>query len=94
MLPNWVFTLPQIDTLSTKAKHLGVHKDNILVLTAVSALVIYLGTVRYLRYKNLDYIRTKYPNPQEVLDSLEIAQEINAITMKKEFPCKFQSKMV
>jgi hypothetical protein len=90
MLPSWALTLPQIDILLT-AKSLELStlpKDNVLLLTAASALVIYLGTVRYLRYKNLNYIRSKYPNPQEILDNIDAAQEVYAFTTKKEFPCK------
>lgn len=81
--------MSQIETFVAKSKEYDtIRKKNGLVLTAASALIIYLGAVRYLRYKNLAYIRRKYPNPQDVLDNIEIAREINAITMKKDFPCR------
>lgn len=57
--------------------------------TVGGTITIYMGIVRYSRYQNLNYLIKKYPDPQQVLDDLEIAKEIFAITMKKEFPCKF-----
>ncbi|CEP12946.1 hypothetical protein [Parasitella parasitica] len=51
-----------------------------------SVLLLYLAAVRHLRYKNINEIRKKYPNSQDVLDNIEIAREVNAITIRKEFP--------
>ncbi|KAI8982085.1 hypothetical protein BDF20DRAFT_817717 [Mycotypha africana] len=49
-------------------------------------ILSYLMWVRYRRYKYIVMIRKKYPNPLDVLNNPEIAQEIHATTMKKEFP--------
>lgn len=66
-------------------------KENTFILSAAaggSILLLYLATVRHLRYKNIKFIREKYPNPQDILDNIDIAREITSITAKKEFPCK------
>lgn len=38
--------------------------------------VAYLGIVRYVRYKNINTIKTKYTNPQQVLNDAQVAQDI------------------
>lgn len=60
----------------------------ITLATVSAAIVAYMGIVRNMRYKNLNYIIKTYPDPQQALDDPEIAKEIAAITLKKEFPCK------
>lgn len=86
--------LAHVDNLVDKMANLfkagGVQNQDTFILTAAAAsiVVLYLATVRHLRYKNINAIRAKYPNPQDVLDNIDIAREINAITTKKEFPCK------
>ncbi|GAN03118.1 DUF2236 family protein [Mucor ambiguus] len=84
--------LSHVDNLVDKFTNLfkagGVQNQDKFILTtaAVSIVVLYLATAKHLRYKNINTIRAKYPNPQDVLDSIDIAREINAITTKKEFP--------
>jgi hypothetical protein len=56
---------------------------------ACTTVLVYLGIVRYLRYKNIKSIIKKYPDPQQVLDDPAVAKEIYSMTMSKEFPCKF-----
>lgn len=97
-LQSWIHetsptALAQVDSLVHKITNLcngGVQNQNAFMLTAAttSIFALYLATVRHLRYKNINAIREKYPNPQDVLDNIDIAREINAITVKKEFPCK------
>lgn len=79
-----------LDKMTNLFKAGEVQSQDAFLLTtaAASILVLYLATARHLRYKNINAIREKYPNPQEVLDNIDIAREINAITTKKEFPCK------
>ncbi|KAL7309308.1 hypothetical protein PS15m_011411 [Mucor circinelloides] len=95
-LQSWIHetspaALAQVDSLVHEIINLcngGVQNQNAFMLTAAatSIFALYLATVRHLRYKNISAIREKYPNPQDVLDSIDIAREINAITVKKEFP--------
>jgi hypothetical protein len=63
-------------------------KSIIKVLTGTVVLLVYMSIVRYLRYKTLNRIKNKYPDPQYVLDNAEAAQDIFSITSKCEFPCK------
>ncbi|KAI9275163.1 hypothetical protein EDC94DRAFT_509322 [Helicostylum pulchrum] len=63
----------------------------ITLATVSAAIVAYMGIVRNMRYKNLNYIIKTYPDPQQALDDPEIAKEIAAITLKKEFPSFFKT---
>ncbi|KAI9263046.1 hypothetical protein BY458DRAFT_438834 [Sporodiniella umbellata] len=48
-------------------------------------MICYLGLVRHLRYKNLKYIREKYPDPDLILKDSKAAAEVMSITASKEF---------
>lgn len=61
---------------------------SIVLATVGATILVYMGIVRNRRYKNLNYIIKTYPDPQQILDDAEVAKEIAAITLKKEFPCK------
>jgi hypothetical protein len=72
-----------------------INGDNTVLLTATttaSIFIAYLCTVRYYRYKNLNLIRAKYPNPKDILNDAEAANFIYATITGKEFPCKFTKK--
>ncbi|KAI7894880.1 uncharacterized protein EV154DRAFT_59624 [Mucor mucedo] len=60
-------------------------KENKTAL-ACTTVLIYMGIVRYLRYKNLRTIQAKYPDPQQVLDDPDAAQEIYSKFFSREFP--------
>jgi uncharacterized pyridoxamine 5'-phosphate oxidase family protein len=66
------------------------NNNKVLPATAITGttLVIYLGSVRYLRYRNLKTIIKRYPNSNDILEDAEAAQDVFSITMKLEFPCK------
>lgn len=51
-------------------------------------LLVYMSMVRYLRYRHLRKLQAKYPDPQQVLDDPEAAQEIYSNFANREFPCK------
>ena len=57
--------------------------------TVATSIVLYLCYVRYRRYKNINTIRTKYPDPDAILHDPEAAAYINNHFSGKEFPCKF-----
>lgn len=96
-LQNWIQEndpTSQIETLVSKLTGFlegAQQKETKFILSAAaggSILLLYLATVRHLRYKNINSIRKKYPNPQDILNNIEFAREIASITVKKEFPCK------
>ncbi|KAI9263049.1 hypothetical protein BY458DRAFT_240477 [Sporodiniella umbellata] len=65
--------------------------NTIFYLTlGIVLLFLYLTLVRRLRYKNLEYIRNKYPDPDEVLKNPQAAIEVLSITGLKEFPFSFE----
>lgn len=78
-----------VDALTTwvqQNKQLTKLKDYAIPVGAT--FIVYLGVVRYYRYKNLKHIMKRYPNPQAILYDAEAAQEVFSITVKREFPCK------
>lgn len=68
-------------------KSANVKKENVYITATASIVVAYICTVRYYRYKNINLIRKKYPNPDDILNDSEAAQFIYNITTRKEFPC-------
>ena len=54
----------------------------------VSAFISYLIAVRILRYRYIKALRKKYPDANAALHSLAIAEEVFALTSRREFPCK------
>ncbi|KAI9474106.1 MAG: hypothetical protein EXX96DRAFT_580615 [Benjaminiella poitrasii] len=62
------------------------HCNKPTVILASASILAYLGLVRYLRFKAINDIRKKHPNPKDALTNIDTANEINAITAKKEFP--------
>lgn len=68
--------------------YFSVNYGYLVSTVIVIALVSYLITVHRQRYKNLEYIRKKYPDPNQILNDIAAAVEVLAITGQKEFPCK------
>jgi hypothetical protein len=54
-------------------------------------LVSYLAYVRYYRYRLLNNMIKKYPDPNIVLENHDIAMEIYSDIFRKEFPRNDQS---
>ncbi|KAI8137241.1 hypothetical protein BJV82DRAFT_636293 [Fennellomyces sp. T-0311] len=52
----------------------------------LGALLCYVAAVRYYRYKCINDLRRKYPDPDVILKNGKIAQEIYCQTFRKEFP--------
>ncbi|CAO3700106.1 unnamed protein product [Rhizopus stolonifer] len=61
----------------------------IYLLPSLVLIIAYMATVRKMRYKNLEYIRKKYPDPNQILKDPAAAVEVLAITAQKEFPFSF-----
>ena len=59
-----------------------------VVGTVATSLGLYLCYVRYHRYKNINTIREKYPDPDAILKDPEAAAYINNHFAGKEFPSK------
>lgn len=60
-----------------------------LFLTSLVVLALgYLAYVRFYRYKRLNSMIKKYPDPNAVLQNHDIAMEIYSDIFRKEFPRK------
>lgn len=64
-------------------------RDNRVLLwqAAATTSVIYLALVRYLRYRYINELRRKYPDPTIALKDPAVAEEVFDITARREFPC-------
>lgn len=64
-------------------------KDNRVLLwqAAATTSVLYLALVRYLRYRNINKLRRKYPDPTIALKDHAVAEEVFDTTARREFPC-------
>lgn len=64
-------------------------KDNRVLLwqAAATTSVLYLALVRYLRYRNINKLRRKYPDPTIALKDPAVAEEVFDTTVRREFPC-------
>lgn len=51
--------------------------------TTLTTILAYMGIVRYNSYKNLNLIRAKYPNPDDILNDSEAAHFVYNIVTKK-----------
>ncbi|KAI9495130.1 hypothetical protein BDB00DRAFT_272599 [Zychaea mexicana] len=60
-------------------------KQTGITIGAASA-VVYLALVRYLRYRNINAIKEKYPDPTLALRDSAVAEEVYNTTLRKEFP--------
>ncbi|KAI8645069.1 hypothetical protein BD408DRAFT_412196 [Parasitella parasitica] len=88
-LQNWIQQNVSLAATVADFFQSNAQKQDRLLLTVAagaSVLLLYIASVRHLRYKSINEIRKKYPNPQDVLDNIDIARQVNAITMRKEFP--------
>ncbi|CAO3582232.1 unnamed protein product [Absidia cylindrospora] len=52
----------------------------------IMGLAIYCGIVRHYRYKSLNEMIKKYPDPNTILESKEAASEIYSNIFRREFP--------
>ncbi|EIE85959.1 hypothetical protein RO3G_10669 [Rhizopus delemar RA 99-880] len=77
--------------LETCLTYFSVNYGYLVSTVVVIALVSYLITVHRQRYKNLEYIRKKYPDPNQILNDTAAAVEVLAITGQKEFPSMFKT---
>lgn len=68
--------------------YFSVNYGYLVSTVVVIALVSYLATVHRQRYKNLECIRKKYPDPNQILNDTAAAIEVLAIAGQKEFPCE------
>lgn len=66
----------------------GTSVSGLLLISIIFLVAGYLGYVRYHRYKFLNSIVNKYPDPNIVLQNHDIAMEIYSDIFRKEFPCK------
>ncbi|ORZ03990.1 hypothetical protein BCR43DRAFT_484320 [Syncephalastrum racemosum] len=57
-----------------------------MVALGGSAVVLYVASVRALRYRNLNYIRRKYPDPDVCMTDKDAAEEVYNIMFRREFP--------
>lgn len=67
----------------------GASTNELLLSTILFSLLCYLSYARYQRYKFVNSIIRKYPDPNIVLENHDIATEIYSNIFRKEFPCKF-----
>lgn len=82
----YVTTLNRVADVTSNIK-----QDDAICITAAAtftSILAYMGIVRYNRYKNLNLIRAKYPNPDDILNDSEAAHFVYNIVTRKEFPCK------
>ena len=65
-------------------------KDNRVLLwqAAATTSVLYLALVRYLRYRYINKLRLKYPDPTIALKDPRVAEEVFDTTVRREFPCR------
>ncbi|KAI9315949.1 hypothetical protein BX666DRAFT_274113 [Dichotomocladium elegans] len=60
-----------------------------LYVAGVPTLCLYLITVRCLRYRNINLLRQKYPDPTIALRDPDVAAEVYDCTARKDFPFLF-----
>ncbi|GAA5808741.1 hypothetical protein MFLAVUS_002136 [Mucor flavus] len=80
----YVTTLNRVADVTSNIK-----QDDAICITAAAtftSILAYMGIVRYNRYKNLNLIRAKYPNPDDILNDSEAAHFVYNIVTRKEFP--------
>ena len=54
----------------------------------ITAAVVYVALVRYFRYRQINKLKRKYPDPTIALYDHAVAEEVFNNTNGKEFPCK------
>ncbi|KAI9263045.1 hypothetical protein BY458DRAFT_438873 [Sporodiniella umbellata] len=64
------------------------------IVLGVIFLIFYLFLVRHLRYKNLEYIINKYPDPNEILKDSKAASEVISITGLHEFSFSYEHALL
>ena len=86
LLPSYVdlFSMFNICLINGSS---AVKKNRITIASAaVIASVCYLAAVRIQRYRYINDLRHKYPDPSMPLKNSKIAAEVFDTTIRKEFP--------
>lgn len=74
--------------LCLKSTMMSLDSTSQLGLLSFLIFGCYLVCVRYYRYKALNDMIAKYPDPNVILQNHDIAMEIYSNIFRKEFPCK------
>ena len=86
LLPSYVDLFSMFNTCLIKGSS-AVKKNRITIASAtVITSVCYLAAVRIQRYRYINDLRHKYPDPSMPLKNSKIAAEVFDTTIRKEFP--------
>ena len=83
------FQLYYMDSVIASLSNWLSDNDNRVLLwkAAATTSIIYLALVRYLRYRYINKLRRKYPDPTIALKDHTVAEEVFDTTVRREFPC-------
>ena len=89
--PNYYYHYPETDIpwinvlLDKEPSRLGIE---ITAGAMTVILITYLIVVRSLRYRYINQLKQKYPDPTVALHDLSVAEEVFYISGRREFPCR------